>query len=144
VVKLISVVIALIVFGLFTFSFLSFGIYSATYNNPSQSIINDPEIGQYLTDINESLISVAGQSNTVEGAVGNSSITVGSQVNLLDSTRSIWKIILIVPKTVYALTAGLIIEKIGGNGISVILGVLGAILIFVFVFGVIRLIARGE
>ena len=59
-----SIIISLLLVGLFTFSIIQFGTNLSTLNNANQSITDDPTIGQLQTNVNKTIVGFEGSASS--------------------------------------------------------------------------------
>lgn len=128
--------ISLVLIGLFAFALLSFGIGLAADNNANQSISDDPRINTFQENVSNQLGSYNTQVQGSSEVFSEDTPTVGGESLQLTSVSKIWSSIVSIPKAVYSLTIGLILDKIfGGTGSSfaIVFTVISSILVVLII-----------
>lgn len=128
--------ISLVLIGLFAFALLSFGIGLAADNNANQSISDDPRINTFQENVSNQLGSYNTQVKGSSKVFSEDTPTVGGESLQLTSVSKIWSSIVSIPKAVYSLTIGLILDKIfGGTGSSfaIVFTVISSILVVLII-----------
>ena len=140
-----SLLIGFLLTGLFAYVFITGGILLSTYNNPANSIGDDPSLSEYKTSLEEDLEQAYADANSSESSFSDSPITLGGGDIILDSISGIWKTAKSMPVTIYNLTVGLTLRKIfGSEAFAIVFGVLAAIISITIIFYVWRMIKSGE
>jgi hypothetical protein len=136
--------IGLLLSGLFAFALITAGITLSLTNHASHSIGDDPAISAYRISLNNTLNEAQADANSSLEAIGESSVSILSLGSIVDAVAGIWKTLKVVPVTIYNLTIGLLKGKVFGSSFNVVFGIMGAILIILIIFGVIKLIFSGQ
>lgn len=139
-----SFIIVFLLTGLFAYAVISAGILIGLNNYSSQNIGDDPSLLSYMSSINESLDQAHSTANASESSFGNSPISLTSVV-FIDAIGGIWKTLKVIPMTIWNLTGGMVTKFIApSQQFAIVFGVIGAILIITIIFGVWRVISKGE
>lgn len=137
--------VGILLVGLFAFALLQGGALLSTHNNANQSITDNPALSSFQTNIEDSL----GEAQTnANGSLNDLGISPLSEVSgglvIFTAISGVWKTLKAVPVTIYNLTFGLAKSSVFGEGFNVVFGILGAIIIMLIIFGVIKLIQQGQ
>jgi len=144
-VKFLPLMFGFLLAGLFIISIINGGILLGYNNNAPQNIADDPSINAYAIALNNTLDNAYTDAVAVDSAVNQSAITLTTGFPVFDAIFGIWKIIKVVPITIYNLTFGLLFEKVFGNeAYGIVFGVISAILIISVIYAVYRVLTTGE
>lgn len=132
-----QIILSLLFVGIFILALIAFGSNLATTNNANQSILDYQPIGNSYGNLTNTLVDYSDDANGANAAMTNSTPTTSAGLlgTTLDATATIWNTITIVPKTIYALTLGLVFDSIfgAGSGYAIFVTLLTAILIIVVI-----------
>lgn len=131
-----QIIINLSLVGLFLIAFVFFALGTAANNHANQSIANVPGMSGLSQSLQTTLGQTINDANDSNTAFANTQPTSGSSLGpVYDSVSAIWNTVTIVPKTIYTLTLGVIIDNIfGGNpNVKLIANVLTGLLIIVVI-----------
>lgn len=143
--NLLKFIVPFVLFSIFAVAFINFGNGLAENNNSPQGIFDDPQIQGFVVRINSSIADAQSDANLAESALGNSTITIGGQANILDSVKGVVKIITALPKTVYTFFVGLLFTRLSGdNQVAIIMGAFGSLLIIILIIAFYKLFSTGE
>lgn len=139
-----SLMISLLLVGLFTVSLITFSGNNTINNGGNESIFNDPKI----SSLNQSLRSNLGQYQTDAGAssqsFSNDTPIIGGESIQVGSITSIWKTIITAPKAVYQVTSNYVVNTLFDSiEFAVIFTTIIAILVVVIVLYAWQLIRTG-
>lgn len=136
--------IGMLLAGLFAFALINGGILLAEHNKANHSIGDDPALSIFKTNLEESLGEAEEQANGSINALGDSPLTeVGGGLVIFTAISGVWKTLKVVPVTIYNLTFGLAKTKIFGEGFNIVFGIVGAIVIILIIFAVIKILTSG-
>lgn len=139
------IIVALLLFGLFVVVIISGGIMLANVNGANQSIGNDPTLVIYNNNINQTLQQSKIDIGNSSSALESSPLTLTGGNPFFDAIGGIWKTIKNAPITIWNYTGQILISKLFGQQAgTILLGTLGAILLVTILFGVYKLVSRGE
>lgn len=139
------IVINLLLVSLFAVAIITAGVMIAIQNGASNSITDDSAFSNLKDNLISSLEENSENTEAVNTAFQNSSVTLTSGIPFVDAIYGTWKVIKSAPSTMYNLIVGVIFSKIlGGDATYIIISVISAILIITIIFAVIKLISTGE
>ena len=139
------IIVALLLFGMFTLALITGGIQLANINKANQSISDSPFLVTYASELNETLAAANSNAGSAEDSLAESPVTLSTSTVFLDSIGGIWKTLKTIPITIYNLTAGMIFSTVfGGSAFAMVLGIIGAILTITLILSVWKLISTGE
>ena len=141
-----GLLIGLLVTGLFIMALLIGGTQLSTNIDGSQSIANQPQIAKLTANLTTQLNAAYGTANDTETAVSKSKTTITQGTVFLDAMAGVWTTMKIIPIAVYN-AANLFISTtlLSGSPMYLVIGgVVGAILIFLFVLYAWKVIRTGD
>lgn len=139
-----TLIIGLLVLGLFIFCTIQGALFLAINNDASQSIGDDPRLTEYKSELEAQLLESSGDSRAADAAITNSSFTLTTSFPVFDAIGGVWKTYRAVPIALYNLTVGLLVSYIFGETFRVVFAVVAAIIGMLIILGVWQLIATGR
>lgn len=137
--------VGILLAGLFAFALIQGGALLSTHNQANQSITDSPALSGFKTDIESSLDNAQANANGSLTALGDSSLSeVSGGLVIFSAISGVWKTLKAVPVTIYNLTFGLAKTSVFGEGFNVVFGIIGAIIIMLIIFGVIKMLTSGQ
>jgi hypothetical protein len=141
-----SLMISMVLVGLFVFATINFGIIFASENDSNQSIGDHPSIANLSIGVNDSL---RGFDDDISGGKSSfiSDIPVIGDSLVILAAASVWKTFVTLPKVMFDLTFGTISEVIFGNGaggFGLVFIVIGSIVVAVLIFYAWKWIRSGD
>lgn len=139
-----SLLIGILVSGLFALALINGGIMLASNNHANQSIGDDPILVGYRNSLNNTLHQAETNVNGSLEALGQQGATSTPLGAIYDAMTGTWKTLKEVPSSLYNLFVGVTKVKIFGDSFNPVFGIVAAILIILIIFGVIKLIISGD
>lgn len=146
-----DIVIGIVLFTLFVFAILNFGIQFPLENGASQTILNNTRIAEYNTAVEGNLSLTEPQFNVSQNVFTRTPQSEGQTQEFFNplSLRSIGLGIISVPKIIFFLTIDLVQDTIFGgdssqNKFIIILGILGSLTFVIATLYIVRWIRSGE
>lgn len=137
--------IGVLLAGLFAFALIQGGSLLAEHNNANQSITDNPALIVFKTDLESTLGDAHENANGSLNALGDSPLSeVSGGLVIFTAISGVWKTLKAVPVTIYNLTFGLAKTNIFGESFNVVFGIIGAIIIMLIIFGVIKMLTSGQ
>lgn len=144
-VKFAPLMIALILWGLFSFALIQMGIQLADSNNANQSIADDPAIASFNESVKNILEELETDVNSSETAISEPSLISSIRENIIiDAIGGVWKVLKNVPTSLYNIATGLWKSEIFQGPLIIVIGTIGAILTLVVIIAVWRMLFTGE
>ena len=140
-----SLIVTLLIFGLFAVALINFSINIAEENGATKNLRNNSAINQYMDALETNLSDAYTTADKADTALTNSSISLTTGYVLIDSVRGIWKTIVTIPKGIYILTVGLAGNTLMPNPtFQIVIYVIGAIFLILFLFAVVKWLTTGS
>ena len=139
-----TIVIIIVLAGLFSVAMIKGGIEMANLNNPNQTIANYPALSSLLTDLNNSLEDSYSNANSSLEAISSSPVTLTTGFPVFDAITGIWKTLIIIPMAIYNLLTDFLFNIFLGSAQNIVLGVIATIVIVTVIFAVWRFVATGQ
>jgi len=137
--------VGILLAGLFAFALIQGGSLLAKHNNANQSITDSPALSSFKINIEDSLGEAEDNANGSLNALGDSPLSeVSGGLVIFTAISGVWKTLKAVPVTIYNLTFGLAKSSIFGEDFNVVFGIIGAIIIMLIIFGVIKMLTSGQ
>lgn len=130
--------------GLFAFALITGGIMVGTTNNANQNIGDSEALSSYKNNLETALLQSEINANSSIEAIGESPITEIQGSFIFDAISGVWKNLKTIPVTIYNLTFGEAKTHIFGETFNPVFAIVGAILIMLIIFGVIKMITSGQ
>ena len=139
-----TLIVGLLLAGLFMIAMINFGLQLSTDNGSNQSIGDDPALIQYSTALEGNLSEAQANANSAETAASNSSVSLTGTLPFIESSPNVLKTVRTIPITIWNLTFGLFLDKIfGGSSGYLVVGIIGACLTIVLVLLFLKFISTG-
>lgn len=139
-----SLMISLLLVGLFTVSLITFSGNNTINNGGNTSILNDSSVGKLTSNLTTQFSRYQTDAGASSGAFSNDTPVIGSESIQVGSITSIWKTMISMPKAVFQTTSNYVIGTLFDSvEFTIIFTTIIAILIVVIVLYAWQLIRTG-
>lgn len=112
-----GIILSFVAIGIFAFAIISFGVKFGGENQVNASLSNIEGLEAFNNTLSSNINAYSSQVNSSEVSFSKSEPTVGGESLQIESTASIWKNLIAIPKAMYSSTLGFILDNIfGGSG----------------------------
>lgn len=146
-----SLIIGLILAGLFAIALLNFGTQVANDNPSNNSLLNSPDLVGLQGNLTGDIGDYTEEVNGSQESFAKDLPIIGSFVVPLESVTTIWKSFTTIPKRIYNLIAGIASDGVfggagesGGLGFAIIFTTVGTIIVFLIIVYAYKWIKQGE
>lgn len=139
-----TIVIGLILTGLFAFALMSAGYLVGFNNHANRTILDDVAFSDFKTQLEGNLSSAYTDANSSLENLGDSPISGVLGATIFDSIGGVWKTIKVVPVAIFNLVVGTVKERIFGEGYGVVFLTVSAIIIILILLAVVKFVISGQ
>lgn len=138
------IMVALILFGLFSIALINGALLLPQANLSNQSIADHPSVRDYADELNKSLDKYKTDVKSSEEAISEAPTSIISDNIILDAIGGIWRTLKTVPTTIFNITTDFIGPVLFSGPFLVVIGVISAILTLSIIIAVWKLVFTGE
>lgn len=140
-----TILVAVILSGLFAIALLNAGQSLFEANDVNRTLASDPQLNNYISNLNNTLSTSLQNNNDVETAIGETPPTLSTTGLIFESVGNVWKTLKTVPVTIYNLTIGLLFTKLlGSNQFAIAVVIVEALFVMALLFFVVKWAFTGE